>query len=104
MHSLALRSCLCTIIMDSRTLHKFSLHESQMVSAERQKLGSVQCPHAMEYLDHHMTITLWGSSDFSTDSSVRTHKMKVQQLDMQLKPQVIETLVGFVLAVSCRAC
>lgn len=29
--------------------------------------------------------------------------MKVQQLDMQLKPQVTETPVGFVPAVSCRA-
>lgn len=29
--------------------------------------------------------------------------MKVQQLDMQLKPQATEIQVGFVPAVSCRA-
>lgn len=42
--------------MDSRTLHESSLHENQVVLAERQKLESGQRPHAMEYLDYHMTI------------------------------------------------
>lgn len=101
MHSLTLKSFLCTIIMDSRTLHKCSLHQSQVMSAERQKLGSGQCQHAMEYLDYHPPTR--GLSDFSTESRVRTYKMKVQQLDMQLKPQVTDTPVGFIPAVACRA-